>query len=760
MFARHFGLASDPFGADLPTAASFQGEQAAWLRGELRGVLQNRGVVLLTGSDGVGKSTLLRVLAEDLRLAGHRVVAKTCGGVLSTADMLRGLANHPAGGATMLLVDDAGQLGDEALRRLLGGLAGDKARGHAGILFAGPPALEVRFDKALPRQLPPDRVVRQRLAPLHLHEVGPYIESRVEAAGNRGSSLFTADAVARIAHESQGVPRRINALCGNGLFLAFLKSQPAVSVEHVVRASGGKTDPAPRSGDDAANASNGKTGAASPRGRSEGRAGPKSETREEAPDASPGIAAMLAALRAKPAPADAPGAPDATGPDAGKVSNPAADPPAMKPLAPIAEAVATASEATPAEKSVASSIAPAAPVSRQPSIGDAEHAPRSEPTAVVIPMARSRRRNPFVHRPKRPIAPMPVSAPVRSPPLPAFTGEDRVSLHGAPPSRLDRQNRSYARAAIPIGIAAVAAGAFILVGLQRIGDRDNPLTEWIVATPSVTVGEPAPPPPTVASEDPGEPASPVAASPIETAPDMPSGMPPIRIATAGPLPGEPEFRPPVKPLAPMTHSPADAAVASTAIDPVRGAMYVAAANGAVPPNPAPAEGTQTQTEASSTTQLAAAEEDAAAVAHPIASAPDGERSTTTSEESLVPPEPVPVHAESSTLASLPKAEIAGSAPPPMPEPSGGAVRVLGTLPAPVKVLPPGKPQVSARFLTPPADTGAGIDCHALSPEQLQRTAEEGQCVEAFLSYVMATTVSSELATNPSYLGSIEPAAGP
>src|SRR5262249_20406589 len=79
--------------------------------------------------------------------------------------------------------------------------------------------------------------LRQRIA-LHVRlrvlapaEVSAYIRSRLERAGAQDSSLFTPDALGRIAEVTEGIPRLVNVLCDSSLVTGF-----AVGAKQISRA--------------------------------------------------------------------------------------------------------------------------------------------------------------------------------------------------------------------------------------------------------------------------------------------------------------------------------------------------------------------------------------------------------------------------------------------------------------------------------------------------------------------------------------------
>jgi hypothetical protein len=70
--------------------------------------------------------------------------------------------------------------------------------------------------------------------PLSQHdEVGLYIASRLKTAGYEGQELFAREAVEKITHYSNGIPRLINVVCDNALMIAYAASKKHVSGEMI-----------------------------------------------------------------------------------------------------------------------------------------------------------------------------------------------------------------------------------------------------------------------------------------------------------------------------------------------------------------------------------------------------------------------------------------------------------------------------------------------------------------------------------------------
>lgn len=223
-------------------------------------VESGHGGVVITGAAGCGKSTLSRVFLMRLDPGKYDVglvinpafppdeflyeVALQLG--LSPASSQRSvlfralsehlLANADEGGATVLIVDDAHLIRDEAvfeeLRMLLNLQAND--RHLLSLVLIGLPTLRTTLDGL--------EAFRQRMA-LHLSLEAPdegetvqYIEFRLKQAG-AAKPIFTDDAVRAIYKETGGIPRNVNKLCDICLYEGQRRKAREVSVPLVMVAA-------------------------------------------------------------------------------------------------------------------------------------------------------------------------------------------------------------------------------------------------------------------------------------------------------------------------------------------------------------------------------------------------------------------------------------------------------------------------------------------------------------------------------------------
>ena len=263
MYNDYFGFRVAPFSGtpdpELYYSTPLHQETFATLQ---YGVTDKKGFVVITGEAGTGKTTLLHKFLHSLGPTVHSVLIFNT--QISFDELLRfilrdlDLTSHTDDRATMievlndylierlkeshivcLLIDEAQNLSVEALEglRLLSNLETGQEK-LLQIVLVGQPELEKKLERLDLRQLKQRVALRCRLASLAENEIGSYIDFRLRAAGYRGDSLFSPDAVARIAFFSGGIPRLINNICDNALLTAYADSRKEVSAEMIKEVAG------------------------------------------------------------------------------------------------------------------------------------------------------------------------------------------------------------------------------------------------------------------------------------------------------------------------------------------------------------------------------------------------------------------------------------------------------------------------------------------------------------------------------------------
>lgn len=223
------------------------------------GVRRRKGLVVVTGEVGTGKTLLLRCLLRLLEQSKDIAYAYLFNSTLSPTEFLQySVADFglEASGknkcelltdlsrflitrgaqqlTTVLIVDEAHLLSTETLEeiRLLSNLETTTEK-LLQIMLVGQPELDEKLDSVGLRQLKQRISLRTQLGPLSPEETTTYIERRLRIAGADPASnpLFSAHAIAKIHRFSQGLPRLINTLCENALITAYARRMPAVSAE-------------------------------------------------------------------------------------------------------------------------------------------------------------------------------------------------------------------------------------------------------------------------------------------------------------------------------------------------------------------------------------------------------------------------------------------------------------------------------------------------------------------------------------------------
>jgi len=248
MYLDFFGLKEPPFrlNPDLRFLYLSAGHEEA-LRAIVYGVDQREGLLSMVGEAGTGKTVMLRTAVEWL---GPRTrvafisnfqlnfddllqlilmelgVQKDKGG-LSKVECLRRLrqfaeAQNAEGGNVVIMVDEAQYLGVEELEnlRLLTNIE-TPARKLLQVVLSGQPELERKLVLPELKQLIDRIVQRCRIRPLKEAEVVAYIGRRLKVGGCEGQLPFTRDSMKVISALSDGIPRKINALCDKAMAEAY-----------------------------------------------------------------------------------------------------------------------------------------------------------------------------------------------------------------------------------------------------------------------------------------------------------------------------------------------------------------------------------------------------------------------------------------------------------------------------------------------------------------------------------------------------------
>jgi general secretion pathway protein A len=261
MYKKFYGLNRDPFEIS-PDPHFFVPTQRynEALANLFYGVKLQKGLVVMTGEVGTGKTLLIRCLLELLRRQPHIAIAYVFNTVLTPVQFLQFvlgdfgvsppanksqlllelnrflIARHQRGLISALVVDEAQLLSWNLLEeiRLLTNLETAQKK-LLQIILVGQPELESKLDSQELRQLKQRVGLRCRLEPLTFEEIRTYVTRRLQLAGasTEEQFLFPEATIASIYHYSRGIPRLINTICGNALITAFARQLNCVLPEVV-----------------------------------------------------------------------------------------------------------------------------------------------------------------------------------------------------------------------------------------------------------------------------------------------------------------------------------------------------------------------------------------------------------------------------------------------------------------------------------------------------------------------------------------------
>jgi general secretion pathway protein A len=256
MYQEHFGFRVLPFASAPDPSFFYLNPVYEAALAKLRyGVLGKKGIIVLTGAIGTGKTALLRKLFDDLGPSVKSIWVVNGGvsvlSVLSTTmaelNLNRGSAEPSAmiealhgfliqsanrKNITCLIIEEAQSLDSETLEGLkqLCNLEADSQK-LLQLIFVGQPEFIKKLVEAEHQSLKQRVALHCRLFPLTRSELHRYIEFQLQVAGYHDERLFDAGAIARIAHYSGGIPRLVNCICDNALLAAYCSSRKEVSQE-------------------------------------------------------------------------------------------------------------------------------------------------------------------------------------------------------------------------------------------------------------------------------------------------------------------------------------------------------------------------------------------------------------------------------------------------------------------------------------------------------------------------------------------------
>ena len=246
MYAEFYGLKELPFALTPdPRFIYFTPSHTEVMANLHYGIESGKGLVVVTGEVGTGKTTILRWMME--RLDRTVLVAYIFNPRLSVPEFYQHVSTlldvqkwetkselllelgrslesrHSRGLRTVLIVDEAQGLSPHVLEeiRLLSNFESNTAK-QLQIVLTGQPELREVLNNPDLRQLKQRIALRCVIKPLpNVEETDRYITSRLLVAGAERTDIFAPESVDFIFRCSDGIPRNINNLCDNALLAGY-----------------------------------------------------------------------------------------------------------------------------------------------------------------------------------------------------------------------------------------------------------------------------------------------------------------------------------------------------------------------------------------------------------------------------------------------------------------------------------------------------------------------------------------------------------
>jgi len=252
MYNEYYKLKESPFSITADPEFFFSSAHHAEAFSHLiYGIKERKGILVVTGEIGTGKTTLcrtllnrldektktafilnpsfsdlqlLKIILHDFGIEGDFKNKTSC--ITALNDFL--INESSKGNNVVIIIDEAQNLGVKQLEqiRLLSNLETEKEK-LLQIVLLGQPELDEKLKLPELRQLNQRVTVRYHLDPLHQNEIKDYIQHRIDiACGPEKTKItpqFTDEALDAIFEHSNGTPRMVNILCDRALLAGFIE---------------------------------------------------------------------------------------------------------------------------------------------------------------------------------------------------------------------------------------------------------------------------------------------------------------------------------------------------------------------------------------------------------------------------------------------------------------------------------------------------------------------------------------------------------